>query len=84
MLSKGRRPVNAPEPLFPLPHQGGEGPNLDLSMTLLAIFIALVFLHSLVSGRLERTVVTAPILFTTAGLLILLLLPDPSEPSSAP
>jgi hypothetical protein len=53
-------------------------------MTLLAIFIALVFLHSLVYGRLERTVVTAPILFTTAGLLVLLLLPDPSEPSLAP
>src|ERR1035438_2370814 len=48
-------------------------------MTLLAIFIALVFLHSLVSGRLERTVVTTPILFTTAGLLVLLLLPELRE-----
>lgn len=40
-------------------------------MILLAIFIVLVFLYGLVSGRLERTIVTAPILFTTAGLLSL-------------
>ena len=45
-------------------------------MTLLAIFIALVFLHSLVSGRLERTVLTAPIVFTGLGMLVLLLLPE--------
>ena len=38
-------------------------------MTLLAIFFALVFLYSLVSGRLERTVVTAPMVFTAAGTL---------------
>ena len=36
-------------------------------MTLLIIFVALVFLYSLVSRRLERTVVTAPMLFTAAG-----------------
>jgi NhaP-type Na+/H+ or K+/H+ antiporter len=48
-------------------------------MTLLAIFITLVFLHSLVSDRLERTVVTAPIVFTTAGMLVLLLLPELRE-----
>ena len=40
-------------------------------MTLLAIFIALVFLHSLVSDRLERTVVTAPIVFRTVRELLL-------------
>ena len=34
-------------------------------MTLLAIFVGLVFLHSLVSARLERTVVTAPIVFNS-------------------
>jgi NhaP-type Na+/H+ or K+/H+ antiporter len=45
-------------------------------MALLAIFIALVFWHSLVSGRLERTVVTAPIVFTAAGVLALLVLPE--------
>lgn len=44
-------------------------------MTLLAIFIALVFLHSLVSGRLERTIVTAPIVFTAAGILAFLFFP---------
>ena len=44
-------------------------------MSLLAIFVALVFLHSLVSRRLERTVVTAPIVFTTAGILIPFFLP---------
>ncbi len=40
------------------------------------IFIVLVLLYSLVSRRLERTVITAPILFTAAGLLICLLPPQ--------
>ena len=53
-------------------------------MTLLAIFIALVFRHSLISGRLERTVVTAPIVFTAAGMLVLLLLPELRERKSNP
>ena len=44
-------------------------------MTLLAIFVALLFLHSLFSGWLERTVVTAPIVFTAAGILIVLIAP---------
>ncbi len=44
-------------------------------MALLAVFITLVFLHSLVSGRLEKTVITAPIVFTAAGMLILLFVP---------
>ncbi len=39
-------------------------------MISLAIFILLLFLYSLVSGRLERTVVTAPIVFTVAGMLM--------------
>lgn len=39
-------------------------------MILIGIFVSLVFLYSLVSGRLERTVLTAPILFTAAGMLI--------------
>jgi len=38
-------------------------------VSLVAIFVALVFFHSLVSARLERTVVTAPIVFTAAGML---------------
>jgi hypothetical protein len=45
-------------------------------MVLLGIFITLVFLYSLVSARLERTCVTAPIVFTVAGMLVLLLLPE--------
>ena len=40
-----------------------------------AVFVVLVFLYSLVSRRLERTVVTAPILFTAVGLLIFLMAP---------
>src|SRR3990167_5317754 len=38
-------------------------------MTLLAIFIVLVFAYSLMSRRLEGTVVTGPIVFTAAGIL---------------
>jgi NhaP-type Na+/H+ or K+/H+ antiporter len=34
------------------------------------IFICLLFTYSLVSARLEKTVVTAPILFTLAGMLV--------------
>ncbi|MCU0789251.1 MAG: cation:proton antiporter [Verrucomicrobia bacterium] len=48
-------------------------------MIIFVIFIALLFLHSLVSGRLERSVVTAPIVFTAVGMLTLLFveeLPD--------
>jgi NhaP-type Na+/H+ or K+/H+ antiporter len=37
---------------------------------IIAAFILLVLLYILVSRRLERTVITAPIIFTTAGLLI--------------
>jgi NhaP-type Na+/H+ or K+/H+ antiporter len=44
-------------------------------MSLLAILVALLFLYSLVSNRLERTVLTAPIVFTTAGMLVLLCMP---------
>ena len=39
-------------------------------MISLAIFVLLLFLYSLVSRRLERTVVTAPIVFTVAGMLM--------------
>ena len=45
-------------------------------MILIAIFITLAFLYSLVSGRLDRTIVTAPIVFTAAGALMILLLPE--------
>jgi NhaP-type Na+/H+ or K+/H+ antiporter len=42
-------------------------------MTLIAVFIVIVFLYSLVSKRVERTVVTAPILFAAGGALTVLL-----------
>lgn len=48
-------------------------------MTLLAIFVALSFLYSLCSARLEKTILTAPMLFTAAGMTVLLLLPELRE-----
>jgi len=38
---------------------------------LIGIFIALILLHSLVSKRLDRTILTAPIVFAGAGMLVL-------------
>ncbi|HEX5397482.1 MAG TPA: cation:proton antiporter [Verrucomicrobiae bacterium] len=39
-------------------------------MTLVASFVVLLFLYALFSRRLERTVVTAPIVFTAAGAAV--------------
>ena len=36
-------------------------------MMSLAVFVSLFFLYSLISRRLEQTIVTAPIVFTVAG-----------------
>jgi sodium/hydrogen antiporter len=44
-------------------------------MVPLALFILLLFIFSLVSRRLERTIVTAPIVFTLAGMLMFPALP---------
>jgi NhaP-type Na+/H+ or K+/H+ antiporter len=44
-------------------------------MVPLALFVLLVFVFSLVSKRLEGTIVTAPIVFTVAGMLMFFLLP---------
>ena len=44
-------------------------------MTYLAVFILLFFIYSLVSRRMERTIVTAPIVFTVAGMLMPLVWP---------
>ena len=41
----------------------------------LAVFVSLLFVYSLVSRRLERTIVTAPIVFTVAGMLMIPALP---------
>ena len=45
-------------------------------MTLVGMFVALVFFHALVSGRLERTIVTAPMVFTGAGMAAFFCLPE--------
>ncbi len=50
-------------------------------MTILAIFAALVFLVSLISLRLERTIITTPIIFTTAGILVYFAMSDQLEAS---
>jgi NhaP-type Na+/H+ or K+/H+ antiporter len=41
-----------------------------LVMVLIAAFVALVFVYSLMSRRLQRTVLTGPIVFTVAGALM--------------
>ncbi|HEX5052925.1 MAG TPA: cation:proton antiporter [Planctomycetota bacterium] len=52
-------------------------------MTLLTTFVVLVFLHSLVSARLERTVLTPPMVFTAAGALAFFVLPGMQEPPAS-
>jgi sodium/hydrogen antiporter len=44
-------------------------------MIIIAAFVLMVFLYSLVSRLLERTIITAPIVFTTAGILLVFGLP---------
>ena len=44
-------------------------------MSLIVIFLTLLFLHGLVSSRLERTIFTAPIIFTTVGIISFFLQP---------
>ncbi len=48
-------------------------------MVIMAVFVLILFLYSLVSQRLERTVFTAPIVFTVAGALTFVLSPGLSE-----
>jgi sodium/hydrogen antiporter len=45
-------------------------------MIIIAVFVAMVFFYSLVSRRLEQTVITAPIVFTSAGILLVLASPE--------
>jgi len=45
-------------------------------MIILAIFAALIFLYSLLSHRLERTILTGPMIFTIAGILLYFAIPD--------
>lgn len=44
-------------------------------MIIIAAFVVLVFLYCVVSKRLERTIVTAPIVFTATGILLVLAFP---------
>jgi sodium/hydrogen antiporter len=46
------------------------------TVPLLVIFIGLIFLYGLGSARLERTVVTGPIVFCTAGMCAVGLMPE--------
>ncbi len=48
-------------------------------MILLTVFISSVFLYSLVSRRLEQTIFTPPIVFTSVGVLVTLVLPGLRE-----
>lgn len=48
-------------------------------MILITVFISVVFLYGLVSRRLERTVVTAPMIFTAAGILTVMAMPQLRE-----
>jgi NhaP-type Na+/H+ or K+/H+ antiporter len=41
----------------------------------IAIFILLIFIFTLVSKRIEKTILTAPIIFTLAGMGVYLILP---------
>jgi len=49
-------------------------------VALLVIFFALIFIYSLVYSRLERTIVTAPMAFTVAGMVAYFILTELREP----
>jgi NhaP-type Na+/H+ or K+/H+ antiporter len=44
-----------------------------------AIFILLIFLFTLISKRVEKTILTAPIIFTAAGIVVFLITPELAE-----
>ena len=48
-------------------------------MILLGIFLTVLFLFSLISKRARATVITAPIVFTIAGMLGFFVLPEASQ-----
>jgi len=48
-------------------------------MILLGIFLSVVFLYSMISKRAQKTVITAPIIFTLAGMFGYLVLPETSQ-----
>jgi len=48
-------------------------------MIIIAVFVTVAFFYSLVSRRLEQTVITAPIVFASAGILLILAMPGLRE-----
>ena len=48
-------------------------------MVIITVFVVLVFLYSLVSRRLEHTIITAPIVFTAAGVLLIFAISGPHD-----
>ena len=46
------------------------------TMTVLAVFIVLLFLYSLISAQVEKSTLTAPIAFTVAGVVITLVMAE--------
>jgi NhaP-type Na+/H+ or K+/H+ antiporter len=48
-------------------------------MVIITAFVVLVFVYSLVSRRLEHTIITAPIVFTAAGVLLILAISGPRD-----
>ncbi len=48
-------------------------------MTLIVVFISLLFVYSLVSRLLSKSIITAPILFTVGGLLLVTIFPGVPE-----
>lgn len=48
-------------------------------MTPIAVFIILVFLFTLISKHIKQTILTAPMIFTLAGIGTYLILPGPAE-----
>ena len=48
-------------------------------MVVLGIFLSLVFLVSLVSKRAQKTIITAPVIFTLAGILLVLTVSEFSQ-----
>ncbi|MFH0823585.1 MAG: cation:proton antiporter [Pseudomonadota bacterium] len=48
-------------------------------MILVAVFVSVFFLYSLIARRLEQSVVTGPMIFTTAGILAVVVMPELHE-----
>ena len=48
-------------------------------MILIGIFLMVVYLFSLISKRAQKTILTAPIVFTLAGMFAYLVVPELSQ-----